>query len=235
MTNNDILRRLRFAFDINNAKMIAIFALADLKVSREQIGAWLKKEEDPAYKQCNDTQLACFLNGFINDKRGKRDGVQPEPEKRITNNLVFKKLRNALSLEADDILAILKLADYILSKPALSALFRFPDHKLYRECEDHTLRNFLNGLQLKYRPDAAPASATAKKDAKPEFKWQADRAPAQANTEKKETRKNEGEKAAFSLNDAPKASKPRPDKKGPLTTSKKKSNHQQPAFKWNED
>ena len=47
MTNNDILRRLRYTFDFNDKKMIALFALADQKVTREQISNWLKKEEDP--------------------------------------------------------------------------------------------------------------------------------------------------------------------------------------------
>jgi len=38
--------------------MIALFALADLQVTREQISDWLKKDDDPAYQKCSDTQLA---------------------------------------------------------------------------------------------------------------------------------------------------------------------------------
>ena len=72
MTNNDILRRIRYIFDFNDAKMITIFGLADHKVTREQISDWLKKDDDPAYKACSDTQLAIFLNGLINHKRGKK-------------------------------------------------------------------------------------------------------------------------------------------------------------------
>ena len=70
MTNNDILRRVRYTFNYNDAKMASIFALADLEVSREQLKGWLKKEDDEGYQPCNDKLLATFLNGLINEKRG---------------------------------------------------------------------------------------------------------------------------------------------------------------------
>jgi len=158
MTNNDILRRLRYIFDINDTKMIAIFGLADHTVSREQISEWLKKDDDPAYKACIDTDLAIFLNGLINDKRGKKDGPQPTPEKKLNNNIIFRKLKIALNLKEEDTLAILKSADLIVSKHELSAFFRREDHKHYRVCKDQILRNFLKGLQLKYHPAATPPS-----------------------------------------------------------------------------
>jgi len=153
MTNNDILRRIRYTFDFNDSKMIAIFGSADHPVTREQISDWLKKEDDPAYRKCSDTLLAIFLNGLINDKRGKKEGPQPEPEKRLTNNIIFRKLKIALNLKAEDILAILNLADLRISKHELSAFFRKPDNKHYRGCNDQILRKFLKGLQLRYRPD----------------------------------------------------------------------------------
>jgi uncharacterized protein YehS (DUF1456 family) len=151
MSNNDILRRIRYIFDLSDSKMIAIFSQADYEATREQISDWLKKDDDPAFKECSDTQLAIFLNGWINDKRGKREGAQPEPEKRLTNNIVFMKLRIALNLKAEDILEIMALANLHISKHELSAFFRKPGHKHYRECKDQILRNFLKGVQLKYR------------------------------------------------------------------------------------
>lgn len=151
MTNNDILRRIRYTFDFNDSKMIALFGLADQQVTRGQISDWLKKEDDPAYQKCSDRQLAIFLNGLINDKRGKKEGPQPEPEKRLTNNIIFMKLKIALNLKAEDVLAIMDLADLRMSKHELSAFFRRPDHKHYRDCNDQILRNFLKGMQLKYR------------------------------------------------------------------------------------
>ncbi|MBC8431401.1 MAG: DUF1456 family protein [Desulfobacterales bacterium] len=151
MTNNDILRRIRYTFDFNDSKMIAIFGLADYQVTREQISDWLKKDDDSAYQKCSDTQLAIFLNGLINDKRGKKEGPQPAPEQRLTNNTIFRKLKIALNLKAEDTLEIMTLANLRMSKHELSAFFRKPDHKHYRDCKDQILRKFLKGVQLKYR------------------------------------------------------------------------------------
>lgn len=131
--------------------MIALFGLADYQVTREQISDWLKKDDDPAFKECSDTQMAIFLNGLIVERRGKREGPQPKPEERLTNNIVFLKLKIALDLKAEDVLEILSLTNMDISKHELSAFFRKPGHKHYRDCQDQILRNFLNGLQLKYR------------------------------------------------------------------------------------
>jgi len=152
VTNNDILRRIRYTLDLNDNKVIAIFSHVDYPVTREQISNWLKKEEDPEYKNCNDNQLAHFLNGLITEKRGKKEGPIPKAEKSLNNNLIFTKLKIAFNLKAEDVLAILGLADLEISKHELSAFFRKPNHKHYRSCKDQILRNFLMGLQLKYRP-----------------------------------------------------------------------------------
>jgi uncharacterized protein YehS (DUF1456 family) len=151
MTNNDVLRRIRYTFNFDDSKMIAIFGLAGLEVSRAQISDWLKKDDDPAFQKCNDRQLASFLNGLIVEKRGKKDGPQPDPETRLSNNIVFRKLKIALNLQAADVLALVNQADFRMSKHELSAFFRRPGHKHYRECKDQVLRYFLNGMQHKYR------------------------------------------------------------------------------------
>lgn len=163
MTNNDILRRLRYVFDFNDSKMISTFDAAGHQVTREQISDWLKKEEDPAYIKCPDRELAIFLNGLINKKRGKKEGPQPQPESRLTNNLILIKLKIALNLKAEEITALMDLANFPISKHELSALFRKPGHKHYRDCQDQILRNFLQGLQLKFRPggESDPGSETA--------------------------------------------------------------------------
>ena len=154
MTSNDILRRIRYTFDYNDPKMVAIFALADHEVTRGQISAWLKKDDDSEYQACSDTELAIFLNGFISEKRGKKEGPPPEPEQRLNNNIMFRKIKIALNLQADDVLKIMEIANFRISKHELSAFFRRPDHKHYRECKDQIFRNFLNGMQRKYRSDA---------------------------------------------------------------------------------
>ena len=69
------------------------------------------------------------------------------------NNIILRKLKIALDLKAEDLVDILQLADFRMSKSELSAFFRKPGHKHYRECKDQVLRNFLKGMQLKYRDD----------------------------------------------------------------------------------
>ncbi len=64
----------------------------------------------------------------------------------LTNNDILKKLRIALELKDEDIIHILKLADFTVSKSELSALFRKDDHPNYVACGDQLLRNFLQGL-----------------------------------------------------------------------------------------
>ena len=133
--------------------MIAIFKLADYHITREQVCNWLKKDDDPTWQSCSDTELAIFLNGLINDRRGKKEGPQPEAEKRINNNIVLRKLKIAFNLTGDAMLHIIELAGLRMSQHELSALFRRPDHKHYRPCKDQILRNFLKGLRMQHRPE----------------------------------------------------------------------------------
>ena len=151
MDYNDILRRIRYTFDFSDSNMIAIFEQAESNVTREQLSNWLKKEENPDHVEISAPELAAFLNGLIIEKRGRKDGPLPEPEKRLNNNIVFRKLKIALNLQAQDVLDILELAGLRVGKHELSAFFRAPKHKHYRVCQDQILRNFLSGLQLKYR------------------------------------------------------------------------------------
>ena len=151
MTNNDILRRIRYTFDFSDPKMIEIFGHTNRTVTREDINAWLKKEDEPDVIECSDEDMSTFLNGLIIERRGKKEGEQPKPEKRINNNIIFRKLKIALDLKAEDILEILALAEVEISKHELSAFFRKQGHKNYRGCNDQILRNFLKGVQLKYR------------------------------------------------------------------------------------
>lgn len=69
----------------------------------------------------------------------------------MKNNDVLKKLRVALKLRDTDIIDILKLVDYEITKSQLSALFRKEDHDNYIVCKDQILRKFLNGLIVKNR------------------------------------------------------------------------------------
>ena len=69
----------------------------------------------------------------------------------MTNNDILKKLRVALHLRDDQIVEILKLVDFEISKSELGAFFRKEDHPKYMDCGDQVLRNFLNGLIIHMR------------------------------------------------------------------------------------
>jgi uncharacterized protein YehS (DUF1456 family) len=155
MTNNDILRRLRFIFDCSDSRMMELFELGGSRATREQVSAWLKTDDKPDFQALIDRSLATFLNGLIIKKRGARDGGVPEAEPRLNNNIILRKLKIALDFKDDDVLAMMELAGFPLSKHELSAFFRKPGHINYRECQSQVLRNFLKGLQLHLRADTS--------------------------------------------------------------------------------
>ncbi|MBL4652957.1 MAG: DUF1456 family protein [Flavobacteriales bacterium] len=153
MNNNDVLRKIRYTFDYNDDKMMSIFKSVDVEIDRAQISKWLKRDDDDDFEGIYDKSLASFLNGFINLNRGKKEGDQPKPEKTLNNNLILRKLKIALNLKDTDVLDLLDLADFRFSKSELSALFRKPTHQHFRECKDQVIRNFLHGMQIKYRKE----------------------------------------------------------------------------------
>ncbi|UVL62877.1 DUF1456 family protein [Pseudomonas sp. B21-012] len=152
MIHNDVLRSLRYLLDVNDAKLTDIIKLSGFEVSTADIATYLKKEEEEGFVRCPDEVIAHFLDGLVIFKRGKDDSRPPLPvELPVTNNIVMKKLRVAFELKEDDLHAILKAADFPVSKPELSALFRKVGHNNYRPCGDQLLRNFLKGLTLRVR------------------------------------------------------------------------------------
>jgi uncharacterized protein YehS (DUF1456 family) len=157
MNNNDILSSIRYMLDLGDGKVVAIVQLADagFPIAKEHVQAFLRKDDDPGYLECSDRVLAHFLDGLVVHLRGRNENLPPRPvEKRITNNLVLKKLRVAFELKDVDMHQVFADAGFPVSKPELSALFRQPDHHNYRACGDQMLRNFLKGLTLRVRGGA---------------------------------------------------------------------------------
>ena len=150
MINNDVLRRIRNTFLYNDAQIVAIFAQAEHAVSMEQAANWLENNNKPDYQFIPDPDLAAFLNGFINFKRGKKDGPQAKPEEELNPNIIFRKLKIAFNLQAEDVLAILATEDLELTKRELSAFFRNPDHKHYKKCHEAICWAFVKSLKAKF-------------------------------------------------------------------------------------
>ncbi|EIL93158.1 hypothetical protein UU9_00380 [Rhodanobacter fulvus Jip2] len=154
MINNDVLRAIRYMLDLSDAKVAQLVNLADptVELEREQVQAYLKKEGEPGYEECSNKVLVQFLDGLVVQRRGRDESQPPRPpEKRVTNNVVLKKLRVAFELKDVDMHQILESAGMPVSKPELSALFRQSDHKNFKLCGDQLLRNFLKGLTLRVR------------------------------------------------------------------------------------
>lgn len=154
MINNDVLRSIRYMLDLADQKVADIARLADpeFALAKEDVHAFLLRDEEPGYVPCDDDALAHFLDGLIVYRRGRDDSLPPRPvEKRISNNVVLKKLRVAFELKDADLHEIFAAAGFPVSKPELSALFRLPAHKNFRRCGDQLLRNFLKGLTLRVR------------------------------------------------------------------------------------
>jgi len=159
MTNNDVLRRLRYALDLSNPKLIEVFKLSERELGQSDVIALLKKEGDEGYQECSGVVLENFLDGLIALRRGKRQGDSGASQVsggQLANNDILKKIRIALELKEADMLAVFQLAGFPTSKSELTALFRTKGHENYKECGDQLLRNFLTGLTLKFR-DADPA------------------------------------------------------------------------------
>lgn len=168
VTNNDVLRRIRYAFDFRDTKIISIFALGGLTVELEQVKRWLKKDDDEQMLELADVELASFLNGYIVEKRGPRnDGQQVEAETTLSKNLILIKLKIALSLQTDDIVAMLAKAGFTVGQSELTAFFRKPAHKNYRHCKAQFLRNFIQAIQDQHRPFAPETRPAKKVDEKP--------------------------------------------------------------------
>lgn len=140
--------------NVSEATLTEIFKLGEQDISAAEIADFLRGEEDEGYIPCPDVVMLGFLNGLIIHKRGKSERAPDpyaKPERKITNNLILKKLRVAFELKDADMHAIFASADYQISKPELSALFRKKGHSNYRACGDQILRYFLKGLTLRVR------------------------------------------------------------------------------------
>jgi len=154
MINNDVLRGIRYMLDLSDGRVVEITHLADptFPIGKEDVQAFLKKDDEAGYVECSNKVLAHFLDGLVFYRRGRDESLPPRPvEKHVTNNVVLKKLRVAFELKDVDMHQILESAGFPVSKPELSALFRQPDHKNFKLCGDQLLRNFLKGLTMRVR------------------------------------------------------------------------------------
>jgi uncharacterized protein YehS (DUF1456 family) len=151
MTNNDLLRSLRYALKLNGEVIAELCALGGHDIRPIDVLKLLKKEEETGFVACDDRVAAAFLDGLIVSRRGAQEpkpGSAAATEVSLNNNLILRKLRIALELTDEAMLAILAKAGVQISKSELSAMFRATGHRNYKTCGDQFLRNFIRGLTL---------------------------------------------------------------------------------------
>ncbi len=64
LTNNLILKKLRVAMELKEAELIIVFALAEVNITKRQIGSLFRKEGGKNFKVCSDELLLAFLDGL---------------------------------------------------------------------------------------------------------------------------------------------------------------------------
>jgi uncharacterized protein YehS (DUF1456 family) len=172
MENHDILKRLRYALDIKDIDMVEVFRLGGVTITKEKIQEMLlsatsiskfapatKETSSDVEKVCSNRMFESFLNGFITHKRGKKEEKPGESDKQAfmitsdkdVNNVVLKKLKIALSLTSEEMLAIFKDGGLELSNSELSAALRRQGQRNYKISGDRYVKSFLNGLTERNR------------------------------------------------------------------------------------
>jgi uncharacterized protein YehS (DUF1456 family) len=64
LTNNLILKKLRVAMNLKESELVIIFALAEVTLTKRQIGSLFRKEGGKNFKACSYELLMAFIEGL---------------------------------------------------------------------------------------------------------------------------------------------------------------------------
>ncbi|CAA6800147.1 MAG: Unknown protein [uncultured Sulfurovum sp.] len=64
LTNNLILKKVRVAMELKEPELVILFALAEVTLTKRQIGSLFRKEGTKNFKACSDELLNAFLEGL---------------------------------------------------------------------------------------------------------------------------------------------------------------------------
>jgi uncharacterized protein YehS (DUF1456 family) len=70
VNNTLVLKKLRIALGLKDPEMMAIFAKAGLHLSRNEMGAMFRSEDNRHFTPCDDGRLLCFLTGLSRELEG---------------------------------------------------------------------------------------------------------------------------------------------------------------------
>jgi len=151
--NNELLRRLRYALQIDDQSAMRIVKQGGLKTTIEEVSAWRLKDEEPGYAGCPNQAISAFLSGYVIEKRGVQEDkpVLAPSTKHVENNTVLKLMKIALTLRSEELLEYMQAGGASLSVSEVNALLRKPGSRNYRQCGDQVLRQFLNGVGQQLR------------------------------------------------------------------------------------
>ena len=73
LTNNQVLKKLRVAFELKDVDMHAAFAAAGFPVSKPELSALFRQPGHKNYRPCGDQMLRVFLRGLTAKVRAPAD------------------------------------------------------------------------------------------------------------------------------------------------------------------
>ena len=149
MKPSEVIKSIKDALNLNRRQILHIYELEDYPITLDRIDAILKNRSKKNSANATYEELGVFLDGLISYKRGKKDTPPPQ-DVILDNNLILKKLRVALNLKEFEIAMIFELADFEISKNLIKDFFRNPNHPKFKECDNKTLKAFLDGLNEFY-------------------------------------------------------------------------------------
>ena len=150
MENNYILKKMMEALSLTKVDVLKSYKLVDKKITQEDVDDILTDKTDEKFVLLSDEGLELFLNGFIAYKRGPSDKKGKSKKVEFSNNLILKKLKIALNLKDEDLIAIFANDGLEITKSQLTAYCRREGHQNYRKCSDALLKRFLNGCKTLY-------------------------------------------------------------------------------------
>lgn len=153
MRTNDIFRKITQSLQFDTAQIQSVFAPSNIDLTDKDVANLLKTDYQPGFEPMPEYILIIFLNGLIDQQRGKKvdgnvDVEVIEKHAKISNNDVLKKLRIAYNLHEQHLRDALKLVTIELTKSDLAALFRKAGHEHYKACDDELVLDFIEGIGL---------------------------------------------------------------------------------------
>jgi len=149
MRPSDVIKSIKEDLNLNRHQIKHIYELEDFAITQDRIDSILKNRSKKNSANASYEELGVFLDGLISFKRGKSSAPQAQ-DVVLDNNLILKKLRVALNLKDEELAIIFELADFNISKSAIKDMFRAYDNPKYKECDNKTLKAFLEGLNEFY-------------------------------------------------------------------------------------